>query len=101
MMQILGQHILQACVSAAETAGTYSGVLEERAAKGALVPNEAELATEEQSDMGSFTGWQALADQVCPQPCKLLLRARHWKPFLRPFGGHREKTQSVLPCPWR
>ena len=51
----------------AETAGTYSGVLAERAAIGApAIDSVAELAPEENSDMGSLTGWQALADQVFP-----------------------------------
>ena len=59
----------------AETAGTYSSVLAERAAKGALVASEIEPAAEEQSDMGSLTGWQALADQVGCQGRRLLLTA--------------------------
>ena len=63
--QAIGIHSRQLHASA-EMAGTYSGVLAERAAKGALVTDEAELEAEEQPDMGSLTGWQALADQVGP-----------------------------------
>ncbi len=48
--------------------GTFSGVLAERAAKAALATDDAEQEGDEQQDMGSLTGWQALADQVCPHP---------------------------------
>ena len=76
----LGQQSLQAGLPGAETAGTYSGVLAERAAKGTLVAGEAELPSEEQSYMGSLSGWQALADQVCLQASSVPIKAWQGKP---------------------
>ena len=67
--------------------GTNSGVLEERAAKGALVADEAQLASEEQADIGSLTGWQALADQVNFSTQDAVLSCGEGRPLARSNHG--------------
>ena len=52
--------------NAAEPLEHCSGALAERAARAALLSGEEEAKPEQppDQDMGSLTGWQALADQV-------------------------------------
>ena len=58
---------------AAEPSEHYSAALAEKAARAALLSDEEEATSEPEpdQDMGSLTGWQALADQVHPSASHL------------------------------